>query len=45
MSYFAHFVSTEQQLHVVVAYRNKVQSTRPLLYNMSSAHDEAYISN
>ena len=48
MSYFARFRlliidSTEQQLNVVVAYRNKVQSARCLLYNMSRTHDEAYI--
>ena len=31
-----HVDSTEQQLDVVVAYRNKVQPTRTLLYNWSS---------
>ena len=33
--------ATEQQLDVIVAYRNKVQSTQPLLNYLSSTHEEA----
>ena len=34
--------ATEQQIDVV-AYRNKVQSTQTLLYDLSSTHEEADI--
>ena len=33
--------ATERQLVVVDAYRNKVQSTQLLLYDLSSTHEEA----